>query len=195
MQIPQFTEQHAELLSAFLSTQPGAMSLTQSQGYLFGIICSPEPLEVHQWLENILPNTANDLDEDMLFLFMALHHQVSEQVFELGYKLPAKFEREFCQQWSTGFLTASQSYTHTLLSSEQLEVQYKQALESAQATLSFFALDKPTITQIAEQNNIDESHLCEQQYELMGDFALGFAELIEIVALNSGLYTDEGWDE
>jgi hypothetical protein len=29
----------------------------------------------------------------------------------------------------------------------------------------------------------------------MGDFALGFAELIEIVALNSGLYTDEGWEE
>ena len=195
MQIPQFTEQHAKLLSEFLTTQPGAMSLIQSQGYLFGTICSPEPLEVHQWLEQILPNTANDLDEDMLFLFMALHHQVSEQVFELGYKLPAEFDREFCQQWSAGFLTASQTYTHKLLQSEQLDIQYKQALESAQATLSFFALDAPTIAQIAQQNNIDELHLCEQQYELMGDFALGFAELIEIVALNSGLYTDEGWDE
>ena len=195
MQIPQFTEQHAKLLSEFLNTQSGAMSLTQSQGYLFGVICSPEPLEVHQWLENILPNTANDLDEDMLFLFMALHHQVSEQVFELGYKLPAEFEYDFCQQWSAGFLTASQAYTHKLLASEQLGSQYKQALESAQATLSFFALDKPIIAQIAQRNNIDELHLCEQQYELMGDFALGFAELIEIVALNSGLYTDEGWEE
>ena len=195
MQIPQFTEQHAKLLSEFLTTQPGAMSLIQSQGYLFGVICSPEPLEVHQWLENILPDTANDLDEDMLFLFMALHHQVSEQVFELGYKLPAEFEYDFCQQWSAGFLTASQAYTHKLLASKQLDIQYKQALESAQATLSFFALDKPKIAQIAQQNNIDELHLCAQQYELMGDFALGFAELIEIVALNSGLYTDEGWDE
>jgi uncharacterized protein YecA (UPF0149 family) len=195
MQIPQFTEQHAKLLSEFLNTQSGAMSITQSQGYLFGVICSPEPLEVHQWLENILPDTANDLDEDMLFLFMALHHQVSEQVFELGYKLPAEFEYDFCQQWSAGFLTASQAYTHKLLASEQLDIQYKQALESAQATLSFFALDKPIIKQIAQQNNIDELHLCEQQYELMGDFALGFAELIEIVALNSGLYTDEGWEE
>ncbi|MAY59107.1 MULTISPECIES: UPF0149 family protein [Pseudoalteromonas] len=195
MQIPQFTEQHAKLLSEFLTTQPGAMSLIQSQGYLFGTICSPEPLEVHQWLEQILPNTANDLDEDMLFLFMALHHQVSEQVFELGYKLPVEFDLEFCQQWSAGFLTASQTYTHKLLQSEQLDIQYKQALESAQATLSFFALDKPKIAQIAQQNNIDELHLCAQQYELMGDFALGFAELIEIVALNSGLYTDEGWDE
>ncbi len=195
MQIPQFTEQHAKLLSEFLNTQSGAMSLTQSQGYLFGVICSPEPLEVHQWLENILPDTANDLDEDMLFLFMALHHQVSEQVFELGYKLPAEFEYDFCQQWSAGFLTASQAYTHKLLASKQLDIQYKQALESAQATLSFFALDKQIIAQIAQQNNIDELHLCEQQYELMGDFALGFAELIEIVALNSGLYTDEGWEE
>ena len=128
MQIPQFTEQHAKLLSEFLNTQSGAMSLTQSQGYLFGVICSPEPLEVHQWLENILPDTANDLDEDMLFLFMALHHQVSEQVFELGYKLPAEFEYDFCQQWSAGFLTASQAYTHKLLASEQLDSQYKQVI-------------------------------------------------------------------
>lgn len=195
MQIPQFTEQHAKLLSEFLMTQPGAMSLPQSRGYLFGTICSPEPLEVHQWLEQILPNTANDLDEEILFLFMALHHQISEQVFELGYKLPDEFKLEFCQQWSMGFLTASQAYTYKLLASEQLDSQYKQALESAQATLSFFALDKPIIAQIAQQNNIDELHLCEQQYELMGDFALGFAELIEIVALNSGLYTDEGWEE
>ena len=59
MQLPQFNEQHAQQLSAFLSTQPQAMSLTQSQGYLFGVICSPSPLEVHQWLAHIVPNTAN----------------------------------------------------------------------------------------------------------------------------------------
>ena len=37
--------------------------------------------------------------------------------------------------------------------------------------------------------------LCQYQYESMGDFALGFAELIEVVAINSGLITDESWEE
>ncbi|WP_372761644.1 UPF0149 family protein [Pseudoalteromonas sp.] len=195
MQIPQFTELHATQLSTFLSTQPQAMTLAQSQGYLFGVICSPEPLEVHQWLDTIVPNLANDLDEEVLFLFMALYHQISEQVFEVGYKLPATFSADYCQNWSRGFLTASNEYTQKLLNAEALALEYKQALETAQATLSFFALDSSTLSQIAAQNSIDEQQLYLQQYELMGDFALGFAELVEIVALNSGLYTDEGWDD
>ena len=195
MQLPQFTELHAKQLSTFLDTQPKAMTLLQSQGYLFGVICSPEPLEVHQWIEQILPDMANDLDEDVLFLFMALYHQISEQVFEVGYKLPTQFDAFFCKSWSEGFLKATTIYTQKLLSAKQLEAQYKEALQSSQATLSFFALEGQVIRQIAVQNNTDEALLCQQQYELMGDFALGFAELIEIVALNSGLYTDEGWDE
>jgi hypothetical protein len=195
MQLPQFTELHAKQLSTFLDTQPKAMTLTQSQGYLFGVICSPDPLDVHEWIEKILPSTANNLDEEILFLFMALYHQISEQVFEVGYKLPTVYSHDFCRNWSKGFLKATTVYTHKLLGAEQLEVEYKEALESAQATLSFFALDEQTITLIATQNNIDVQQVCLQQYELMGDFALGFAELIEIVALNSGLYTDEGWDE
>ncbi|MEI8705422.1 UPF0149 family protein [Pseudoalteromonas sp. B62] len=195
MQLPQFTELHAKQLSTFLDTQPQAMTLLQSQGYLFGVICSPEPLDVHEWLDTILSNKANDLDEETLFLFMALYHQISEQVFEAGYKLPANYDIYFCKSWSEGFLQATTMYTQKLLDAPQLEVQYKEALESAQATLSFFALDEQIISQIAAQNLMNEQLLCLQQYELMGDFALGFAELVEIVALNSGLYTDEGWDD
>lgn len=194
MQVPQFTQAHAQQLNSFLQTQSQAMSLTQSEGYLFGVICSPEPLEVEQWLGHILPNTDNTLDEEIVFLFMALYHKISEQVFEVGYTLPAIFNHDYCNQWCRGFFTASQSYTQKLLVAEQLEQQYKDTIESAHATLSFFALDELTITQIAVQNNMSEAQLFKQQYELMGDFALGFAELIEIVALNSGLYNEEGWD-
>lgn len=194
MQVPPFTQAHAQQLHAFLQTQSQAMSLTQSEGYLFGVICSPEPLEVEQWLAQILPNTASTLDEEIVFLFMALHHKISEQVFEVGYTLPATFNRDYCNQWCRGFFTASQSYTQKLFVAEQLEQPYKEAIESAHATLSFFALDELTIAQIAVQNNISETQLFQQQYELMADFAIGFAELIEIVALNSGLYNDEDWD-
>ena len=179
MQIPQFTELHAKQLSSFLNTQSQAMTLVQSQGYLFGVICSPNPLDVHEWLEQILPNTANDLDEEMLFLFMALYHKISEQVFETGYKLPDTFDAEFCKSWSKGFLVATKAYAEPLLNAPQLDVDFKQALESALSTLSFFALDQLAIAQIAKQNNMTIEALCQYQYESMGDFALGFAELIE----------------
>ena len=195
MQLPQFTELHAKQLSTFLNTQPQAMTFEQSQGYLFGVICSPDPLDVHEWVDVILNNSADELDEETLFLFMALYHQISEQVFEVGYKLPSQYDNAFCSHWSQGFLTASNAYTQKLLTSPQLDAQYKEALETAQATLSFFALDPQLIAQIASQNSMNTMQLCEQQYDLMGDFALGFAELVEIVALNSGLYNDEGWDE
>jgi uncharacterized protein YecA (UPF0149 family) len=195
MQIPQFTELHAKQLSTFLDTQPQAMTLTQSEGYLFGVICSPSPLDVHEWLEQILPNTANDLDEEMLFLFMALYHKISEQVFDIGYKLPAVFSIEFCKSWSEGFLVATKAYAEPLLNAPELDTEFKQALESALSTLSFFALDQQAVTEIAAQNNMTVAALYEYQYESMGDFALGFAELIEVVAINSGLITDDSWDE
>ncbi|WP_276755705.1 UPF0149 family protein [Pseudoalteromonas marina] len=194
MQLPQFTELHAKQLSTFLNTQPQAMTFEQSQGYLFGVICSPDPLDVHEWVDVILNNSANELDEETLFLFMAFYHQISEQVFEVGYKLPPQYDSVFCSQWSQGFLTASNAYTQKLLAATKLDAQYKEALETAQATLSFFALDTQLISQIASQNSMNTLQLCEQQYDLMGDFALGFAELVEIVALNSGLYNDDGWD-
>jgi len=195
MQIPQFTELHAKQLSTFLNTQPQAMTLEQSEGYLFGVICSPSPLDVHEWLAQILPNTANDLDEEMLFLFMALYHKISEQVFETGYKLPVEFNFEFCKPWSEGFLVATKAYAEPLLNAPELDTEFKQALESALSTLSFFALDQQAVTQIAAQNNMTSDALCQYQYESMGDFALGFAELIEVVAINSGLITDDSWDE
>ncbi|MBQ4801058.1 UPF0149 family protein [Pseudoalteromonas sp. MMG006] len=195
MQIPQFTELHAKQLSTFLNTQPQAMTLEQSEGYLFGVICSPSPLDVHEWLAQILPNTANDLDEEMLFLFMALYHKISEQVFETGYKLPVEFNLEFCKPWSEGFLVATKAYAEPLLNAPELDTEFKQALESALSTLSFFALDQQAVTQIAQQNNMTSDALCQYQYESMGDFALGFAELIEVVAINSGLITDDSWDE
>ena len=128
MQIPQFTELQAKQLSTFLNTQSKAMNLEQSQGYLFGVICSPTPLDVHEWLEQILPNTANDLDEEMLFLFMALYHKISEQVFETGYKLPVEFTLEFCKPWSEGFLVATKAYAEPLLNAPELDAEFKEAL-------------------------------------------------------------------
>ena len=206
MQIPAFTEQHAEQLNTFLAGRSKAMTLPQSQGYLFAVICSPEPLDVHEWLEVIVPNTQGQLDEEILFFFMALYHQISEQVYETGFKLPVSLKHhddndsyldlDDCQMWCNGFVQGAQAYYAKLSQASALDSALLEALQTAYASLGFFALEHGAILSIAQQNNITESQLAQSQYELMGDFALGFAELIEIIAVQSGLYTedDETWN-
>jgi len=206
MQIPAFTEQHAEQLNTFLAGRSKAMTLPQSQGYLFAVICSPEPLDVHEWLEVIVPDTQGQLEEEVLFSFMALYHQISEQVYETGFKLPVSLKHndihdsyldlEQCKMWCNGFVQGAQAYYTKLSQVQTLDSALLEALQTAYASLGFFALDNEVIASIAQQNNITESQLAQSQYELMGDFALGFAELIEIVAVQSGLYTedDETWN-
>lgn len=201
MQIPAFTPEHAQQLSTFLSSHGQAMTLPQSQGYLFAVICSPEPLDVHQWLEVIVPSTEGQLDEEILFAFMALYHQISEQVYETGFKLPVSLKHhdnsdsyldlDECQMWCSGFIQGAQAYYNKLSQAPLLDGALLEALQTAYASLGFFALEADVIAAIAKQNNITEVQLAQSQYELMGDFALGFAELIEIIAVQSGLYSEE----
>ncbi|MGS0537082.1 UPF0149 family protein [Pseudoalteromonas sp. SaAl2] len=205
MQIPAFTPEHAQQLSTFLASHGQAMTLPQSQGYLFAVICSPEPLDVHQWLEVIVPNTGGQLDETILFAFMGLYHQISEQVYETGFKLPVTLKHhadsdsyldlDECQMWCQGFIQGAQEYYIKLSQAPALDANLLEALQTAYASLVFFALDAQVMTTIAEQNSITDVQLAQSQYELMGDFALGFAELIEIIAVQSGLYSeeDESW--
>ena len=88
MQIPEFSKEQSALLARFLAEQKDALSLAQTHGYLFAVICAPEPLDVHQWFEQVVPGCDGQMDEQVLFAFMALYQQISEHVFETGYSLP-----------------------------------------------------------------------------------------------------------
>jgi hypothetical protein len=193
MHAPEFNAAHSRQLADFLSEQLNAMTLAQSEGYLFSVICSPEPLEVHQWLAKIVPNS-DELEEGLLFSFMALYHKISEAVFGQGYTLPTVFNADYAKQWSKGFVTGSAVYAPKLLNHLGVPEEYAEALSFAQSCLSFFSLTNEGIADIAQQNKRTVNELSLQQYELMKDFSLGYAELIELVAINSGLYNDEGWD-
>ncbi len=204
MQLPEFSKQQSELLSQFLAQQPDALTLAQTQGYLFAVICAPEPLDVHQWLEEVAPGCDGQMDEQVLFAFMALYQQISEQVFETGFALPMSLQlssqgqqyldMQECQHWSQGFLHGAQGYVTKLLSAPQLNDELKDALATARQSLGFFALESAEIAAIATEHGLSEVQLYQQQYDVMNEFATGFAELIEVVAVNSQLYTDEGWN-
>ncbi|QLJ08574.1 UPF0149 family protein [Pseudoalteromonas sp. JSTW] len=203
MQIPEFSKEQSALLAGFLAEQKDALSLAQTHGYLFAVICAPEPLDVHQWLEQVVPGCDGQMDEQVLFAFMALYQQISEHVFETGYSLPVSLQfnsaqqpyldMQECQHWSQGFMLGAQGYIAKLLAAPQLASELKEALETAQQSLCFFILDSADIASIANQHGLTEGLLCQQQYEVMNEFAAGFAELIEAVAVNSQLYNDEGW--
>ena len=88
----------------------------------------------------------------------------------------------------------AQGYVNKLLSAPQLADELKEALASALQSLGFFTLETSEIAALAADNGLSEGQLCQQQYEVMNAFAAGFAELIEVVAVNSQLYNDEGWN-
>ncbi|MCF7520428.1 UPF0149 family protein [Pseudoalteromonas sp. L21] len=204
MQIPEFSPEQSVLLTHFLSEQKNALSLAQTQGYLFAVICAPEPLDVHQWLEQVCPGCDGQMDEQVLFAFMALYQQISEQVFGTRFSLPVSLQVnskqqqyldiQECQHWSQGFLLGAKDYIAKLLAAPLLSEEFKAALDTAHQSLGFFSLSQSDIAAIASEYELTEGQLCQQQYELMGEFAAGFAELIEVVAMNSQLYNDEGWN-
>ncbi len=88
----------------------------------------------------------------------------------------------------------AQGYVNKLLSAPQLADELKEALASALQSLGFFTLEASGIAALATDNGLSEGQLCQQQYEVMNEFATGFAELIEVAAVNSQLYNDEGWN-
>ncbi|OHU86875.1 MULTISPECIES: UPF0149 family protein [Pseudoalteromonas] len=187
-----FTVEHEKLLADYLAARSEAMSLAMTKGYLFALICGPNAVEVEQWLHDI--SAADDnMDESVVFAFMALHHQISEQVFAGNYQLPwtAHSDYQSRHQWSVGFITAAQPYFEAILTAEKLSNELKEALQVATEQLAFFSLSQSQVSEYCQQINCDETEFLTQQSELAGEFAKGFAQLIEVVAVDSGLYDDE----
>jgi uncharacterized protein YecA (UPF0149 family) len=187
-----YTEQHKALLSTYLANRPSAMTLSQAEGYLFALICSPSATEVEQWLNEI---TANDtqLSEEVVFALMALHHQISEQVFSQQYALPWSEMTAYQskQEWSIGFLQGAQPYFEYLIQAHGLSEDLKQALQMATEQLAFFSLSSEQVRSYCEQLNCDEHIFVSEQTALAKDFAPSYAQLIENVAVASGLFDED----
>ncbi|CAM4287571.1 UPF0149 family protein [Pseudoalteromonas byunsanensis] len=187
-----FTPEHEKLLANYLASRSEAMSLTMTQGYLFALICGPNAVDVEQWLHDV--SAADDkIDESVVFAFMALHHHISEQVFAGHYQLPWTALSDYQQrhQWSIGFITGAQPYFDALLVADALSCELKEALQVATEQLAFFSLSQSQVSDYCDQLNCDEVEFLAQQSNLACEFAKGYAQLIEVVAVASGLYDDE----
>lgn len=204
MMQPTLTATQKAQLTEFLQQLPQAMDLAQLEGYLFALICAPAPSEPSEWINTALGEQVAQADDSVLFALMALHNDLSDAIFSHGfrfaqhYQLQPHWQDNFLPssqlaKWSSGFLIGIESYYHTLQAAKALPKSSKAALQQAVYSLGFFANEENLQLQRQETGQ-PAAQLCETFYQLIGDFSLGFAELIECVAMQSGLYNDEGWD-
>ncbi|MBQ4813813.1 UPF0149 family protein [Pseudoalteromonas luteoviolacea] len=188
-----FQPAHQALLNDYLGSRSNgveAMTFDGVQGFLFAVVCSPDGIEPEQWLSEVTSADEN-VTEEVVFAFLALHHHISEQVFTSGYTLPFKESAPWSvmHQWSLGFLRGCQDYLSTL-SQASISEAHKEALISTTELLGFFSLEQEQVESYCSTTGIELSEFCKAQYELAAQVAPAFAELIEQIAVASGLYEE-----
>lgn len=207
MQQLHLTPDEKQALAAWLASPElagKAMSFAQLEGYLFALICAPAPLEMDVWVKQVVGEDISALSEDQLFALMALHNEMSEQVFETGFVLPSylKTLTGQCiedqiqgdgQLWCLGFALGAVDYVSDILKSGQLDEELSESFTLAFNCLSVLA-QPDQITANAKQLSMPDDVYLTNMISLMPDFALGFAELVEMAALQSGLFDQDGWE-
>lgn len=194
-----------EALVQQLDAISDAASLDYVCGYLFALVCAPEPVEFETWMQDLIPSQVEEVDEALLFNLVNLHGALSEQIYETGFDLHKHLSLDVTQadyaaedapvvQWSSGFAQGVSYYIDNLASAEQVDDAHRDALLQAATVLSLFS-DQDALRAQARANDLPTTEFALVIWDMMGDFAVGFAELIEQVALQSGLYNDEHWDD
>lgn len=186
-----YTEAHQTLLKAYLSQSEQAMPYALCEGYLFATICSPAGIEAEQWLSAV---SGGDelIAEEQVFALMALHHDISEHVFNGSFQLSYGIaEYDSLQQWSQGFLLGIEHFYAGLANAEPLTDELRQALVAATEKLGFFSLEQTQIKQFCEANNLELENFCAEQHTIANEFAPAYVQIIENAAVASGLYNEE----
>ncbi|MEJ6476000.1 UPF0149 family protein [Pseudoalteromonas piscicida] len=188
MQDFSFTAAHQQCLEQYFSERKLSIDIAFLQGYLFATCIDPNGIEVEKWLKT-LTNADPQLDERVAFALMALHHEISEQVYETGFQLPWHSETPLPQKinWAEGFLMAATPFYEQLMSSPLTE-EIKQALQMSTEQLGLFALGEQQLTIYCDKIGQSFAEFQTTQAQLANEFAASYAELVEVAAVNSGLF-------
>ncbi|NRA53383.1 MAG: UPF0149 family protein [Gammaproteobacteria bacterium] len=198
--------QQQQLNSWLLEKSPnGTLSLTAVKGYLFAVIASPDPIEVSQWLSTIFNHNTDTLPDEITLSLATLYNEISDQMFDSGISLPDHIEYSDLAQanflaghplheWSLGFACGLNFYSQKLLESAELSSELLESFSLAIMALTFFAdhENADAVVSSQQQSTIDE--FAPLMYQLINDLVPEYAQLVEQVALSSGLY-DEAEDD
>lgn len=197
------------LLADWLSgdeTPKETLSLVAMKGFFFGLVAAPAPIETEDWMDMIFGGAApTNISDDKLFAIISVYNEISEQVYETGAKLPLEcvetsdFADNFksgaaLNDWSIGFAIGAAFYYESLLNSVADDGEISQALQMAYLCLSYFS-SASTAQQIADFQQTEWPAFTQTVLDMMPDFIVAYAEVIEQAALASGNYDDEDWED
>ncbi|NRA85548.1 MAG: UPF0149 family protein [Gammaproteobacteria bacterium] len=200
-------EQERQLNQWLLDEAPsGTLSLTAVKGYLFAVIASPDEIEVTQWLGNIFEQQTDQLPDEITLIIATLYNQISDQMFDSVMTLPTiveyseMVEANFLSghplhEWCLGFACGMGFYSDKLLDAPQASEELIESFSLALMAFTFFA-DRENAQQVVlsqENNNIN--NFAPMMYQMIQDFVGDYAELIEHLALSTGLYDDDDDDD
>ena len=201
-------EQQQQLNSWLLDKSPaGTLSLTAVKGYFFAIICSPDDIPVEQWLAGIFNHQIEALPDEITMTLATLYNEVSHQIFESQMFLPEgvefsdEIEANFLSghplhEWSLGFTIGMAFYSEKFINCSEVDEELLESFSIALMAFTFFN-DRANAQQVVEQQEDSNiNNFGPLMYGLITDFLSEFAQLVEQVALSSGLYDDniDDWD-
>lgn len=203
------TPEDEAILSAWLTgdeTPKETLSLTAMKGFFFGLVASPSPVETEDWMDMIFGGAApKGLSDDKLFAIISVYNEVSEQVYETGAKLPDEctlaesFADSFengaaLNEWSIGFAIGAAFYYQSLVTALPEDAEITQALQTAYLCLSYFSCPS-TAKQIAELQQAPWESFTESIADMLPDFIVAYAQVIEQAALATGQFDDDDWND
>ncbi|NRA62501.1 MAG: UPF0149 family protein [Psychrobium sp.] len=206
------TNQQQQQLSSWLNDKAPnkTLSLHGVKGYLFAVICSPDPIDVAIWLPTIFNGDTENLPDEITMILAHLYNQITEQVFESGYCLPPIVEySDMCDanflsghplhEWSFGFACGVHFYSEKLLETMPQDAEISESFALAIMAMSFFADKEMAQTVVNAQEQTTINQFAPSMFQMIVDFAAEFAQLVEHTALSTGLYDediadDEEWD-
>lgn len=196
-------EQQQQLNTWLLEEAPtGTLSLTAVKGYLFAVIASPDAIEVSQWLTTVFNQQTDALPDEITLSLATLYNQISDQMFDSGIKLPSHVEYSQMtdanflsghplHEWSLGFACGINFYSQKLLDAPNTDPQLLESFSLAIMAFTFFADRENAEQVVASQDESNINEFAPLMYQLIEDLVPEFAQLVEQVALSSGLYDDD----
>ncbi len=197
------------LLAQWLSgpeTPVETLSLTAVKGLFFAVVAAPSPVATEDWLDVIFGGAAPaNMADDKLFAIIALHNTISEQVYETGAQLPAECVvsavSEDCfnaghplNEWAIGFALGAAFYYQDLLDALPEDAEIATILQTAYLSLSYFACAE-TAQEIAALQQVSWQDFNVSILDMMPDFVVAYAQVIEQAAIATGNFDDDSWDD
>lgn len=186
-------------------TPAETLPLDAIRGLLFAVNCAPEPIDVEQWMTLIFGGDSDiQPPDDIIFALIGLFNDISEQIYitgdllDDGLILSEKLKDNFrmgCQahEWCLGF-TLGLGFYHDKLTDNLTDEALINAFGMTNLYLSLFASKQIAETAMMQAGESDLKRFCHSAVDLIPEFARGYAQLVEQVALATGLFEDDSSD-